>query len=232
MAKWVKIALLDSQFNMFQTKDNLGQTQSRDGIRKVGDVSGGMQTWEIDLDIWRHLAGGILDNLAKQPRATASIAMNWKTFCSNVPIWGGQDGDKLKSCSLMGGKILTLEAGTIRDGQAIQAAAKAIYRTWPGSYELTQNDPRHIGTHSYRRIGNLHKHIVKRGGQNWSNMDLMRLDELLRKKKRSRKPWSLIFRSAANLRKKIRNTLDSCFSFISDQQYAQTTKQNAEENRQ
>ncbi|WP_308366786.1 MULTISPECIES: hypothetical protein [unclassified Microbulbifer] len=183
MANWITVSLTAAQYNLFQTKDNGGQQgQTRDGIRMGALGSNGMQSWEIDLDIWTHLAGGVLDNFSSNPKATPSVAMEWDTFSGNVPLWAGSN-QHLKSSSLMGGKIFTIEAKDINAGKYITSAANKIYKAWPGSYELTQNDPRHIGTHCYRKLGNLHKHIVKRGGESWTNGDLVRLNAILKASK-------------------------------------------------
>lgn len=132
--------------------------------------------WWVDLNMWPHLSNGILQQLNAEPKATPSVTMLWnpRQSVNHLQFDDGKQGAKLQSMTVMGGRVLSLETNmSVQDADpAIRKLAAIIYKQFAGSYELSQADPRHIGTHRDQTLPPQHKHIVKRGGGEWSDEDV------------------------------------------------------------
>jgi len=132
--------------------------------------------WWVDLDMWPHLGNGVLQQLNAEPKATPSVSMLWnpRRSVSHTQFDDGKQSAKLQSMTVMGGRILSLETNMSVENaeKGVQKLAEIIYKQFAGSYELSQADPRHIGTHRDQTLPAQHKHIVKRGGGEWSDEDV------------------------------------------------------------
>jgi hypothetical protein len=160
------VKLAKGQYNCFDTSDVEGMEEL--------DIGGDKKRilWWLDLSIWDHLSGGILNGLTTEPLAKPGITMLWnprKAVSHSV-----MDKAKLQSITLMGGRILSLETNMGISGASggVQTLAKSIYTEFRGSYELSQADPRHIGTHRDQTLPPQHKHLVKPGGREWTPDDV------------------------------------------------------------
>lgn len=164
------IKLASQQYNTIQTK-------VVEGVEELDIPGDNKRTlWWVDLSMWPHLARGILAQLNAEPLAKPDVTMLWNP---QQPVQHKvlDDSDKtakLQAFTVMGGRILSLETNMaiVGAGGGVSQLATSIYREFAGSYELTQADPRHIGTHRDRTLPAQHKHIVKRGGAPWSDDDV------------------------------------------------------------
>lgn len=164
------IKLANQQYNTFQTS-------VVEGVEEL-DIEGDKKRtlWWVDLNMWPHLSNGILQQLTAEPMAKPDVTMLWnpRRSVNHKQIDDGKQSAKLQSMTVMGGRVLSLETNMSVGGASggIQKLATAIYEEFAGSYELTQADPRHIGTHRDQTLPPQHKHIVKRGGGEWSDDDV------------------------------------------------------------
>jgi hypothetical protein len=164
------IKLANQQYNTIQTT-------VVEGVEEL-DIEGDKKRtlWWVDLNMWPHLNNGILQQLTAEPMAKPDVTMLWnpRSSVNHKQIDDGKQSAKLQSMTVMGGRVLSLETNMTVGGASggIQKLATAIYAEFAGSYELTQADPRHIGTHRDQTLPPQHKHIVKRGGGEWSEDDV------------------------------------------------------------
>lgn len=156
---------------------NTIQTTVVEGVEEL-DIDGDKKRvlWWVDLAMWPHLADGILQQFKVEPMAKPDVTMLWnpRRSVSHTVIDDGAQSAKLQSMTVMGNRILSLETNMTVGGAGggITKLAEAIYAEFVGSYELTQADPRHIGTHRDQTLPPQHKHIVKKGGGAWSEDDV------------------------------------------------------------
>lgn len=156
---------------------NTIQTSVVEGLEELDTPGDKKRTlWWVDLSMWHHLSRGILDGLNAEPLAKPDVTMLWnprQSVCHTILDEGAQTA-KLQSITVMGGRILSLETNMAiaGAGRGIQDLSASIYREFAGSYELTQADPRHIGTHRDRTLPSQHKHLVKPAGGEWSADDV------------------------------------------------------------
>lgn len=169
------IKLANQQYNTIQTS-------VVEGLEEL-DIAGDKKRtlWWADIGMWPHLNDAILSQLKNEPLAKPDVTMLWnpRQPVSHTVLDEGKTA-KLQSITVMGNRILSLETNmTIGGaGAGVQKLAASIYAEFSGSYELTQADPRHMGTHRDRTLPAQHKHIVKARGAEWSDDDIETIQAL------------------------------------------------------